>query len=81
MCIASLTDKPVAKKIPDIIVIVILDFKYVPTFLIHSRLLSAVRRNLDSSSAPVVQKVDRAIISYPLNTLYQVDNAIGWINT
>ena len=32
MCIASLTDKPVAKKIPDIIVIVILDFKYVPTF-------------------------------------------------
>ena len=32
-CIASLTDKPVAKKkIPDIIVIVILDFKYVPTF-------------------------------------------------
>ena len=33
MCIASLTDKPVAKKkIPDIIVIVILDFKYVRTF-------------------------------------------------
>ena len=44
-------------------------------------LLSAVRRNLDSLSAPVVQKVDRAIISYPLNTLYQVDNTIGWINT
>ena len=42
---------------------------------LHSRLLSAVRRNLNSSSAPVVHKVDRAIISYPLNTLYQVDNS------
>ena len=78
MCIASLTDKPVAKKkIPDIIVIVIL----LSNMSLHSRLLSAVRRNLDSSSAPVVQKVDRAIISYPLNTLYQMDNAVGWINT
>ena len=79
MYIASLTDKPVAKKNSRHHRHCDIRFQICPYVLSFYQYI--VRRNLDSSSAPLVQKVDRAIISYLLNTLYQVDNAIGWINT